>query len=240
MLRPIQFFCLLIALNFGALVACQTPPPPPVRSATPEPKRVPVPVQALVNHQQQVRVLLDQANRAIRYDHLTGPAPGSAQELFLKVLVLDPQNEEALRGPEKIAERFVAQALEAANRWQLVQARSLLSRARDMMPNHPSILPTQKQLDLLARANRKSQKFPRDGLNDEHTETVGQLIALGTQAKGGSCRTTIIAPGDVEGRWMFQKMNEAQGEGRVRANVQIGSPPGVELVCFPDQPSSNQ
>lgn len=235
MLRPIQFSCLLIALNFGALVACQTPAPPPVQSATPEPKRIALPVQAVVNHQQQIRVLLDQANRAIRYDHLTGPTPGSAQDLFRQVLVLDPQNEDALRGPEKIAERFVAQALEAANRWQLVQARSQLSRAREIMPNHPSILPTQKQLDLLARANRKSQKFSRDGLHDEHTDTVGQLIALGTEAKGGSCRTTIIAPGDIEGRWMFQKMNEADGEGRVRANVQIGSPPGVELVCFPDQ-----
>ena len=81
----------------------------------------------------------------------------------------------------------------------------------------------------------KSRKFRRDGLNDEHTDTVGQLMALGTEAKGGSCRTTIIAPGDVEGRWMFQKMNEAQGEGRVRAIVQIGSPPGVDLVCFRNQ-----
>jgi hypothetical protein len=234
MLRPIQFACLLIAVCFGALAGCQTPSPPPVQSATPEPKRIALPAPAVVNHQQQIRVLLDQANRAIRYDHLTGPTPGSAQDLFRQVLILDPQNEEALRGPEKIAERFVAQALEAANRWQLVQARGQLSRARDIMPNHPSIMPTQKQLDLLALANRKSQKFPRDGLKDEHTETVGQLIALGTEAKGGSCRTTIIAPGDVEGRWMFQKMNEAQGEGRVRANVQIGSPPGVELVCFPD------
>ncbi len=234
MLRPIQFSCLLIALNFGALVACQTHAPPPVQSSTPEPNRIPLPVQAVVNPQQQIRVLLDQANRAIRYDHLTGPTPGSAQDLFRQVLVLDPQNEEALRGPEKIAERFVAQTLEAANRWQLVQARSLLSRATEIMPNHPSILPTQKQLDLLARANRKSQKFSRDGLNDEHTDTVGQLIALGAEAKGGSCRTTIIAPGDVEGRWMFQKMNEAQGQGRVRANVQIGSQPGVELVCFPE------
>ena len=235
MLRPIQFSCLLIALCFGALAGCQTPPSPPVQSATPEPNRIPLTAPAVVNHQQQIRVLLDQANRAIRYDHLTGPAPGSAQDLFRQVLVLDPQNEDALRGPEKIAERFVAQALEAANRWQLVQARSLLSRAREIMPNHASIPPTQKQLDLLARANRRSQKFSRDGLHDEHTETVGQLIALGTEAKGGSCRTTIIAPGDIEGRWMFQKMNEGHGEGRVRANVQIGSPPGVELVCFPDQ-----
>lgn len=235
MLRNTQFSFLLMTLTLSALLGCQTPPPPPVQSATPEPTRVTPQMPSVVNHQQQIRTLLDQANRAIRYDHLTGPQPGNAYDLFQQVLSLDPQNEEALRGPEKIAERFVAQALEAANRWQLVQASSLLSRARQMMPNHPSIGPTQVQLDLLSRASRKSRKFPRDGLNDEHTDTVGQLMALGTEAKGGSCRTTIIAPGDVEGRWMFQKMNEAQGEGRVRANVQIGSPPGVDLVCFPDQ-----
>ncbi len=236
MLRTLQLSCLLIAVNLGAMLGCQTPAPPPVQTATPEPVGVAAPIPAGANNQQQIRTLLEQANRAIGYDHLTGPQPGNAYDLFQQVLVLDPQNEDALRGPEKITERFVALALEAANRWQLVQARSLLSRAKEIMPDHPSISPTQTQLDLLARANRKSAKFPRDGLKDEHTDTVGELIALGTEAKGGSCRTTITAPGDVEGRWMFQKMNEAQGEGRVRANVQIGSPPGVELVCFPDRP----
>ena len=226
----------LVGLAAWTLLAgCQTPPPPPVQTAVPVVARPATPAPPVVNNQMQIRVLLEQANRAIRYDHLTGPQPGSAFDLYRQVLVLDPHNEEALRGPEKIAERFVAQALEASGRWQLTQARALLARAREIMPNHPSIAPTEQQINLLASARRKSQQFSRDGLTDDHAGTVEQLLALGMEAKGGSCRTTIVAPGDNEGRWIFQKMNEATGEGRVRANVQIGSPPRVELVCFPEQ-----
>lgn len=223
-----------------ALAACQTPPPPPVREARPVAAVTApaAPAVSVESREIRIRGLLDQANRAIRYDHLTGPQPGSAQDLFRQVLALDPNNEEALRGPEKIAERLVAKALEAANRWSLTEARAFLARAREIMPNHPSIAPTETQVNLLASAKRKQQRFDAAAVQqmDEKTEAATQLAALGAEAKGGSCRTTITAPNDETGRWMFQKMNEVDMDGRVRANIRIGSPPGVELVCFPHQP----
>lgn len=223
-----------------ALTACQTPLPPPVREARPAPTVVAAPAPAVSVESREIRIrgLLDQANRAIRYDHLTGPHPGSAEDLFRQVLALDPNNEEALRGPEKIAERLVAKALEAASRWSLTEARAFLARARAIMPGHPSIAPTETQINLLASAKRKQQRFDAAAVQqmDERAEAASRLAALGAEAKGGGCRTTITAPSDETGRWMFQKMNEVDMDGRVRANIRIGSPPGVELVCFPGQP----
>jgi hypothetical protein len=227
-----------IWLGLAGLAACQAPPPPPVTEARPVANTVATtaPAVSVESREIRIRALLEQANRAIRYDHLTGPHPGSAQDLFRQVLLLDPHNEEGLRGPEKIAERFVAKALEASNRWALTEARAFLARAREIMPNHPSIAPTETQVNLLAAAKRKHQRFDSTTLNDQSAGTVTGLAALGTEAKTGSCRTTITAPNDEAGRWMYQKMNEVDMDGRVRADIRIGSPPGVELVCFPSTP----
>ncbi len=244
---PFSLSCLRAYLGYGAVVtlllavvACQTPPPPPVTEARPaSPLTAPAaPAVSVESREIRIRGLLDQAHRAIRYDHLTGPQPGNAQELFQQVLALDPHNEEGLRGPEKIAERLVAKALDATNHWALTEARGELARAKAIMPNHPSIAPTETQINLLASANRKLQRFDAAAvkLMDESPETVTQLTALGAEAKGGGCRTTITAPNDETGRWMFQKMNEVDRDGRVRANIRIGSPPGVELICFEASP----
>lgn len=225
------------ALFAGTLLAgCQTTAPPPVMEATPVAKSTPtpaLPVNRVETREIRIRALLDQANRAIRYDHLTGPQPGNAQDLFNQVLALDPHNEEGLRGPEKIAERLVAKALDAANRWALVEARGLLAQARAIMPNHPSIGPTENQINLLASAKRTTHRFDAALVKEEDPTTIARLIAIGTDAKSSSCRTTIITPNDETGRLMFQKMNEAELEGHIRANIRIGNPAGIEVVCFP-------
>ncbi|MBM4204320.1 MAG: hypothetical protein FJ194_09265 [Gammaproteobacteria bacterium] len=233
--RPTGTIRGLIWLCLVGLAACQSPPPPPVTEARPATKTVaPTPPAITVESREiRIRTLLEQANRAIRYEHLTGPQPGSAQDLFRQVLLLDPHNDEGLRGPEKIAERFVAKALEASNRWALTEARANLARAREIMPNHPSIAPTETQVNLLAAAKRKHQRFDSTTLNDGSAATISALATLGAQAKTEGCRTTITAPNDEAGRWMFKKMNEVDMGGRVRANIRIGSPPSVELVCFP-------
>ncbi|MEZ5595539.1 MAG: hypothetical protein R3E84_03965 [Pseudomonadales bacterium] len=181
-----------------------------------------------------IATMLGRAERAYQFDFLAGPEPFNATDLYREVLSLEPWNEDAERGLERVAERFVAMALEAANRWQLIEARGLLARAKATVPDHPSIEPTAKQLDLLASAQRQTQQFDRATLNDGNTQTANLLASLGTRAKQGGCRTLITAPADGDGRWMYQKMNSPNVQGHLRANVRIGSPPGVELICFPD------
>ncbi len=180
---------------------------------------------------EQLYPLLDEAQRLYEADSLTA-APGepSAHSLYLEVLSLDPINAEALRGVEKIAERFVALALEAADEWRLASARSMLARARLIDAGHPSIAPTQAQVDLLSEANREVKTFDSDNMRSDDNQAT--LKRMGRTAKLFGCRTRIRAGSDAAGRWMYQQMNSAPGDARVRASMEIGRPAQVALICF--------
>ena len=210
---------LLLTSALTLMASCQTPSPPP-----PEPAPEPVPLE-------QLYPLLDAAEAALADDRLTA-APGeeSAHTLYEEVLKLDPGNEEATRGVERVVERFVELALEAADTWQLARARSMLARARLIDPDHPSIAPTQSQVDLLSNANREEEFFDQKDMNG--TSARNTLTRLGKTAKTHGCRARIRAKTDAQGRWMYQQMNAAQGEARVRATMEVGVPARVALICF--------
>ena len=212
---------LVLACLVAGALGCQTPSPPP--EPAPQPREPVAP--------EQLYPLLDAAEAALAEDRLTA-APGqqSAHGYFLEVLALDPENDEALRGVERIVERFVELALAAADDWQLATARSMLARARLIDADHPSIAPTQAQIDLLSNANREEQIF--DYRNMQSADNRHLLARMGKTAKTFDCHARIRAHNDVQGRWMYQQMNAAAGDDRVRATMEIGLPARVALVCF--------
>ncbi len=187
----------------------------------------PIPIDPLV-----VDKLLEQAELALQNDQLTYPEAGSALLLFNEVLVLDEANPVAERGIERIVERYLELAERAAERQQFARARSMLTRARLVDPKHPAIEPTSSQVQLLANARRERLTIDKSLLS-ERSEALDQpLKDFGEKARAENCRTTITARTDAEGRWLYQQLNHAKGERRIRAQLQIGSPPQVEVLCF--------
>ncbi len=214
---------IVLACLVAGAPGCQTPSP------TPAPAPVLPPPEPVAP--ERLYPLFDAAEAALAEDRLTA-APGqqSAHGYFLEVLALDPGNDEALRGVERIVERFVELALTAADDWQLATARSMLARARLIDADHPSIAPTQTQIDLLSNANREEQFF--DYKNMHSVESQQLLARMGKTAKTFDCHARIRAQNDVQGRWMYQQMNAAAGDDRVRATMEVGLPARVALVCF--------
>ena len=208
-----------LSLMLAALLGCQS-------ASQPAPEPLP-PVDPA-----SLYPLLDEASAALERGHYSQPKPGSALALYEQVLELDPQNAEALRGIEKVVELMVGAAADAARDWQLPRARSLIERARQINPDHPSIAPTQKQIELLSSANQEvvyieQREVGTSGLNR-------RLEQLGRTAKREDCRARIRAGSDVQGRSIYQRMNSASGESRVRATMEVGLPARVVLVCFPN------
>ncbi|MDP6376663.1 MAG: hypothetical protein QF921_11690 [Pseudomonadales bacterium] len=176
--------------------------------------------------------LLDQAADAYDQDQLTYPEAGSAVSLYNEVLAYQPDNAEALRGLERVVERYVQLALEAAERGHLARARSMLARARLVDADHAAIQPTATQIQLFTDANRSRMSLSKRGLTERDSTLSASLTEYGTAAKQGNCRATIRARNDAEGRWIYQQLNRGEGNGRIRAAFQIASPPSVEMMCF--------
>ncbi|MFW6094534.1 MAG: hypothetical protein ACODAC_11225 [Pseudomonadota bacterium] len=224
------------------LCACTTPAPTP----DPEPEKgADSSREAASGSDQQgpapenaarIRRLLAAAGRALAEDHLSYPARGSAVSLYDRVRAIDPDNAEAARGLEQVVERYLELALRAAERRRFENARTMLDRARQVDPAHPGIRPTAAQVDLLKSARRRVFELNPGALDQRSTGIVETLDRAGAASREKDCRARIVARSDPEGRWIYRRMSDAPGDRRIRAQLDVGSPPRVEVICFADSP----
>lgn len=204
---------------------------------SPQPEREPAapadPAGPILSEADQRRVddLLSRADAALAADHLSYPAKDSALNLLDAVLAIDPTSAPARRGLERIVERYVDLAERAAARGQVARARSMLDRARIVDPDHPAIGPTTARLQFLETAERELLRMDPAALRSRAPDLIGSLQRIGTQARKPGCRTTIRVGSDADGRWIYKHMSGGPEQRRIRAQVQIGSPPQVEVLC---------
>lgn len=179
-----------------------------------------------------VSALLDAAEAAEQQNHRIYPARGSAMSLYHDVLFVEPDNVHAVAGLTRLAEYHLEQAQLALDRNQLLKADSMVSKARMIYPEYSAIDTLRQQIALFENAERTRETLDWR-LVAKHSENLTpQLRRLGSIAKDGDCRVTINVSNDAEGRWVFQKLNSAAGDSRVRAQVKIASPAAVDILCF--------
>lgn len=179
-----------------------------------------------------VNALLDQAEDAERRGQLIYPAGGSAMSLYYDVLFVDPENAHALEGLARLAEHHLVQAQAALDADQLLKAETLVSQARLIYPEYPPVEIMANQIALMETARRTRETLDWRLISERSDRLTPTLVRLGGIAKAGDCRVTINVSSDADGRWVFQKMNAAKGDTRVRARVKIASPAAVDIICF--------
>ncbi len=219
---------LALSATAALMVGCETAQVP-VQLPT---ERPPQSAGAASIKNERIGRLLEAADQALAEDRLTTPEAGSAHSLYREILKLNPDDQRAQRGFEKIVERYVKLALTAADRRRYAQGRLMLQRAREVDPTHPAIAPTERQLELLENARRDKVRLDAEALANRASAVRGALKRLGRRASEGGCRVHINARSDAEGRWVYQQLNSGAGDARVRARLTVASPPTVELTCF--------
>lgn len=182
----------------------------------------------------EIVTLLEQAEDAMARDQYVHPARGSALGLYDRVLALDSANAEARRGLERIAQHYLDLASTAVQRRQLTRAQSMVDWARIVDANHPGLAAAEAQIRMLADARRWRLPLESSELRGRSAALAQSLTEFGTRARKANCLATIRSPSDASGRWIYQQMSRARGDTRIRADIEIGSPPMVELLCFPD------
>ena len=219
---PILFLLALVTTG-----GCQTPAEP---APEPEPQAPPPPSKIAAD---TLADLLYRAEEALAREHITYPAEGSALAFYEEILAIEADQEDAVRGLEHIVEQYIDLALKALDREQFASARSMLARARLILPDHPSIKPTEEQIRLLSEARRVTIRLQQADLERSEPDATAELRALGELPTGYNCRFTIAAKNDAQGRWIYRTLSSGSSSGRVRAQIEIRLPAGVERVCFP-------
>ena len=226
--RPLRWLPIM-----AVLAACVAPPPerpgtPPSVPGERAAEVVPEPTPAY--DEDALYALLDAADAALAEDRLLTPEQDNAYHYFREALAMAPDHPLARRGFERIVESYLALASRAIERERWASARSMLDRASIVDGDHLGIAALRRQVELLANARRESMALVQSAVRGRSRGTAAQLKRFGSKARQASARVTIRAASDADGRWIYEQMNEAPGERRIRASLQIGVPPKVTVL----------
>ncbi len=220
-----------VLLLLGACTA-QAPEPTPAPEPAPTPVAPPPPAPAKMSLADADRLdaLLEKGDRAFKDNRLLTPIDNCAYDYYREALKVAPDHPAALHGLQRIAERYVAMAEQAAERGQYAAARKWLDHARLVDPDLDSIANAGTQIEMRSSAQRDHTSLDTDQLTSRSSALSSVLKTLGAKAKARDAWVVIRARNDAEGRWIYQQMADSPGDRRIRAELTLGSPPGVDLL----------
>ena len=97
---------------------------------------------------QKIALLLNQADGLLRAGRLTTPANQNAHDKYLEVLRIDPINQAAMEGLEKIVGQYVDLVNSRLKAGDRGRARTYLERAATVLPDDPRVVSLQKELQM--------------------------------------------------------------------------------------------
>ncbi len=192
----------------------------------------PVPAPAPTIDWDRLDELLIKGDDALKDDRLLTPIDDCAFDYYVAAQKVAPDHPAPREGLDRIVDRYVALASEAAQRGQRDRALNILERAKYINAKHPAIAMAETQLELFGGATRTQVTLDGSALGSRSADVAAKLEALGVRAKAEGTWVRIVARNDEEGRWMYQQLRKAPGERRIRAELVLGGPPRIEFVSL--------
>ena len=208
-------------------------------------KIIPVSLVSTQNPTDSVAFWLGEAGWAFEKDQLTTPKAKSAYYYLSKVLAKEPQNPLALAALEKIVQRYYVLLKASLNKGKIEQARVFWSRAKKIIPKHNELA---KMRALIENRNVKQQMIvvsepvtelpairtqklllPAHLIKQQDKQLAQWLVVLAKKTHGLRATLLIVAPSDTQARWVYQAMNSADPEQRIRANIKHSRPARLEI-----------
>ena len=208
-------------------------------------KIIPVPLVSTQNPTDSVAFWLGEAGWAFEKDQLTTPKAKSAYYYLSKVLAKEPQNPLALAALEKIVQRYYVLLKASLNKGKVEQARVFWSRAKKIIPKHRELA---KMRALIENHHVKQQMMvvsepvtevpalrtqklllPVHLIKQQDKQLAQWLVMLAKKAHDLQATMLIVAPRDTQARWVYQAMNSADPEQRIRANIKHSRPARLEI-----------
>ncbi len=205
---------ILLSLLF-ILSACTNAPPPRQQERPEDPVQI------------EVSQLLREATLAMEVNQLTTPRGDNAYERLLRVLRLDPGNTEARHGINRIAETYLAWALDNAEQNKFRRARQYVTKAEQIDRGHPNIRPVVNRINDLEDSDNTVFKLQASSVRDRSI-TGAEFSRIARRIEKHDAFVEIRAPTDASGRWIYQQLNQ-RVEKRIAARFILSSQPSVTI-----------
>jgi hypothetical protein len=176
----------------------------------------------------KIQQLLFSADTAMEENRLTTPADDSAFDRYKQVLNLDPSNKLAIDGINRIVERYLAWALDHAERSNLNRARRFVSLAEGIDPAHPNIQPVVNKINDQEDKVVSVFKLDATAVRNQSVDPA-RLETIAARIQRHHAFITIRAPDDRSGRWLYQELNR-RVDFRIEASFERSSNASVSLT----------
>lgn len=181
----------------------------------------------------EVQRMLREAEMAFLDHRLTTPVGDNAWERYQKVLSLDPGNESATRGISDLVEKYLEWALEDIETGNIRKAGDNIARARAIDNTHPNLPAVEVRLAEKLKDSEELIRLQISDLDRRSPALEQRLMVLGAHIQSINAMVVIVARSDAEGRWIYQQMNKADPDNRIRAQIRIEGQPYLRIASSP-------
>ena len=146
-----------------------------------------------------IAVWLASADVALSRDRLTTPADNNAYALYSRVLLKEPENNQALLGLEAIVQRYLVLAKSSHKKGNSNQAQLFLQRANKVVPGHQNIDKMRQQLkQMVIKAPAKpSVKATAKSTKKAEYKALQTLAESVMTAASGMQRQRLLIPNNA-------------------------------------------
>ncbi|MES9877979.1 MAG: serine/threonine-protein kinase [Candidatus Sedimenticola sp. PURPLELP] len=150
-------------------------PAPVAEESAEEPEMIVDPVDEFIRIQaskeseektQQVSALLETARERYNNNKLSHPPGDSAKDYYYQALTLEPGNNRAKQGLEKIADRYAQFARKSLGDNRKLKAERYISQGLDISPGHPGLKKLKRELHTPARQPATTSKTQAEDIFD--------------------------------------------------------------------------
>ena len=184
------------------------------------------------------RVLM-KADASLTAGRFVQPSHNNAYDRYRAVLQIDPNNQRAAEGLNKILLAYLRMADTELTQGSRQHATTFLRLLEERFPDRSEVEALRKRMALLPRD--RSMPVVNDfslreiALNAEELKAKSAAIKrkieeIAKHVAGTHEAVLIVARNDAEGRWIYQTMNAATPSYRVRGDIQIRNKPAIHLL----------
>jgi serine/threonine protein kinase len=153
----------------------------------------------------QINELLPLAEEYLARDRLIRPAEDNAKDTFSKILVLDPANESAKRGIERILERYLALANSAKNKRDNKKFQALISSGLSINSSYQPLLDLRKKVK---ENTAREQKIASLLMQAQIMEAEKKLFGEGQNAVTHYQTVLAIDPQQIDAKQSLEQIKK--------------------------------
>lgn len=186
---------------------------------------------------QLIDVVLKKADDAFIAERYTQPAHNNAYDRYRAVLMIDPENARAKAGLLAVRDAYLALAEQELTGGSEQHARYFAGLLKELYVGDEKVVALNRRVSALPPKPMpevsnyfiKELPLPEKALAQRGPDIKALLVQVAQRVEQSRESVIILARNDAEGRWIYQQLNAATPDFRVRGDIRIAAKPAIHL-----------